>query len=90
MLEVKDINVFRGKQILWNLAMRVEKREIVTVLGANGAGKTSLVESIGVHHPKTGTITFLNEGNRRPSFHITRMGIACVPEGDGFLRNDRL
>jgi branched-chain amino acid transport system ATP-binding protein len=84
MLEVTGIDVFRGEaQILWGLGMKVEKGEIVTVLGANGAGKTTLVESIlGVHRPAAGTISFL--GNRitsKPSFQITRMGISCVPEG---------
>jgi branched-chain amino acid transport system ATP-binding protein len=84
MLEVKEINVFRGDaQILWGLTMKVEKGEIVTVLGANGSGKTTLVESIlGVHHPKTGAITFLDtEITLKPSFLITRMGLSCVPEG---------
>ncbi len=84
MLEVKGIDVFRGEaHILWDLSMKVERREIVTVLGANGSGKTTLVESIlGVHHPKAGSITFLdNEITSRPSFHITRMGLSCVPEG---------
>jgi len=84
MLEVKGINVFRGEaQILWNLDMKVEKGEVVTVLGANGAGKTTLVESIlGIHHPKRGVITFLREEiTIKPSFLITRMGMSCVPEG---------
>ncbi|PIV21054.1 MAG: ABC transporter ATP-binding protein [Deltaproteobacteria bacterium CG_4_8_14_3_um_filter_45_9] len=84
MLEVKEINVFRGDaQILWGLTMKVERGEIVTVLGANGSGKTTLVESIlGVHHPKKGRITFLDtEITFKPSFHITRIGISCVPEG---------
>ena len=84
MLEVKGINVFRGEaQILWDLDMKVEKGEVVTVLGANGAGKTTLVESIlGIHHPKKGVITFLRqEITFKPSFLITRMGMSCVPEG---------
>lgn len=84
MLEVKGINVFRGEtQILWDLAMKVERGEIITVLGANGSGKTTLVESVlGIHHPKTGTITFLDtEITFKPSFLITRMGVSCVPEG---------
>jgi branched-chain amino acid transport system ATP-binding protein len=84
MLEVKGIDVFRGEaQILWDLAMNVERGEIVTVLGANGSGKTTLVESIlGVHHPQTGAITFLDtEITLKPSFLITRMGLSCVPEG---------
>jgi branched-chain amino acid transport system ATP-binding protein len=84
MLDVKGINVFRGEaQILWDLDMKVEKGEVVTVLGANGAGKTTLVESIlGIHHPKRGVITFLKEEiTLTPSFLITRMGMSCVPEG---------
>jgi len=84
MLTIKEINVFRGEaQILWNLGMQVERGEIVTVLGANGAGKTTFVESVlGIHHPKTGTITFLEqEITCMPSFLITRLGVSCVPEG---------
>ena len=84
MLEIKEISVFRGEaQILWDLTMKVERGEIVTVLGANGSGKTTLVESVlGVHHPKTGAITFLDtEITVKPPFHITRMGLSCVPEG---------
>jgi branched-chain amino acid transport system ATP-binding protein len=84
MLEVRGINVFRGEaQVLWNLTMKVERGEIVTVLGANGSGKTTLVESIlGIHHPRTGKIAFLDtEITFKPSFHITKMGLSCVPEG---------
>jgi branched-chain amino acid transport system ATP-binding protein len=84
MLDVKRINVFRGEaQTLWDLNMSVEGGEIVTVLGANGSGKTTLVESIlGLHHPKTGKITFRGEEiTFNPPFFIARMGISCVPEG---------
>lgn len=84
MLEIKTIDVFRGEaQILWNLQMKVEKGEVVTVLGANGAGKTTLVESIlGIHHPKKGEILFMDEEiSQKPPYLITQMGISCVPEG---------
>lgn len=84
MLEIKTIDVFRGEaQILWNLQMKVEKGEVVTVLGANGAGKTTLVESIlGIHHPKKGEILFKDEEiSKKPPYLITQMGISCVPEG---------
>jgi branched-chain amino acid transport system ATP-binding protein len=84
MLEVKGINIFRGQaQILWDLSMQVEKGEVVTLLGANGAGKTTFVESVlGVHHPPSGAITFLgNDITRRSAFQITRLGVSCVPEG---------
>jgi branched-chain amino acid transport system ATP-binding protein len=84
MLEVSGINIFRGEaQILWDLTMKVEKGEIVTVLGSNGSGKTTLFESIlGIHHPRSGAIRFLGkEISLTFSFHITRMGVSCVPEG---------
>lgn len=84
MLEVNRINIFRGEaQILWDLTMKVEKGEIVTVLGSNGSGKTTLFESIlGIHHPRSGAIRFLGkEISSSPSFRITRMGVSCVPEG---------
>jgi branched-chain amino acid transport system ATP-binding protein len=84
MLEVKRIDVFRGQaQVLWGLSMQVEKGEVVTLLGANGAGKTTFVESVlGTHHPTTGTISFLGKDiTRRNPFQITRQGVSCVPEG---------
>jgi branched-chain amino acid transport system ATP-binding protein len=84
MLEVKGISVFRGEaQILWDLFMNVEKGEVVTLLGANGSGKTTFLESVlGIHHPQTGEILFLGKRiTSKPPFHITRMGISCVPEG---------
>lgn len=84
MLEVDGIDIFRGEaQILWGLRMKVERGEIVTVLGANGSGKTTLVESIlGLHPPKRGKIRFLErEITGMPSFEIVKLGITSVPEG---------
>jgi branched-chain amino acid transport system ATP-binding protein len=84
MLEVKGINIFRGEaQILWDLSLNVKKGEVVTLLGANGAGKTTFLESVlGVHHSKTGEILFLGKRiTSEPPFQITRMGVSCVPEG---------
>ena len=90
MLEVNGIDIFRGEaQILWNLTMEVGKGEIVTVLGSNGVGKTTLFESIlGIHHPASGTLTFLGKDiTLKPSFQITRMGVSCVPEGRRIFRD---
>lgn len=84
MLEVKSIRVFRGEaQVLWDVSMEVQRGEVVTVLGANGAGKTTLFETIlGVHHPRAGKVEFQGKDiTREPPFRITRMGMACVPEG---------
>jgi branched-chain amino acid transport system ATP-binding protein len=84
MLEVKGIDVFRGEaQILWDLSLKIERGEIVTLLGANGSGKTTFLESVlGIHHPVRGEITFLNKGiTGLPPHQISRSGISVVPEG---------
>jgi len=84
MLEIRGIDIYRGEsQILWNIEMTVHQGELVTILGANGAGKTTLVESIlGIHHPAKGAIIFMGTDiTTTPSHKITRLGIACVPEG---------
>jgi branched-chain amino acid transport system ATP-binding protein len=84
MLEVKGIDVFRGEaQILWDLSLKIERREVVTLLGANGAGKTTFLESVlGIHHPAKGEITFLSKGiTGQPPHQISRSGISVVPEG---------
>ena len=84
MLEVKGIDVFRGEaQVLWDLSLKIERREVVTLLGANGAGKTTFLESVlGIHHPAKGEITFLSKGiTGLPPHQISRSGISVVPEG---------
>jgi branched-chain amino acid transport system ATP-binding protein len=84
MLEVEGIDIYRGEaHILWNLTMEVKEGEIVTVLGANGVGKTTLVEAIlGIHPPRRGKIVFFGqEINGMPSFQIINLGISSVPEG---------
>lgn len=90
MLELKGVNVFRGEvQVLWDITMEVDRGEVVTVLGANGAGKTTLFETIlGLHHPRAGAIRFQNRDiSQEPPFRITRMGVACVPEGRRIFRD---
>jgi len=84
MLEVKGIRIFRGEaQILWDVSLNVRQGEVVTLLGANGAGKTTFLESVlGVHHPHVGEIIFQGRNISKDNpFEIARMGIACVPEG---------
>ena len=47
MLKVKNINVFYGKlQALWNVSFHVEESEIVALVGANAAGKSTIIKSI--------------------------------------------
>lgn len=84
MLRVNKINVFYGDlQALWNVSIKVDKGELVTVIGANGAGKTTLLKTIsGLLHPKSGEIYFLGKRiDKLTPDKIAKMGIAHVPEG---------
>jgi branched-chain amino acid transport system ATP-binding protein len=84
MLEVKNVNTFYGKsQALWDISINVEEAEIVALVGANGAGKTTMLNTIsGLIKPASGTIEFL--GNRIDGIQpheIVEMGISHIPEG---------
>ncbi|MBO7387671.1 MAG: ABC transporter ATP-binding protein [Lachnospiraceae bacterium] len=84
MLEVRDLNVYYGMiQAIKGISFDVNKGEIIALIGANGAGKTTILHTIsGLIAPKSGTITF--EGNRienSPAHKIVSMGMAHVPEG---------
>lgn len=84
MLEVNNVNIFYGKvQALWDVSLKIDKAEIVALLGANGAGKTTLLNTIsGLLRPAPGSVTFL--GNRLDGmapYAVAGLGIAHVPEG---------
>jgi branched-chain amino acid transport system ATP-binding protein len=84
LLDLRDIEVFYGDvQILYKLTLRVEEREIVSILGSNGAGKTTTIKTIsGILRPLSGRIEF--DGaiiDKTPPFKIVEMGIIQVPEG---------
>ncbi len=84
MLELKHVDLFYGQvQALFDITLRVEQGEIVTLVGANGAGKTSLLKTIsGMLTPAQGSITFLGEAiGGKPPEQVVRRGIAHVPEG---------
>ena len=84
MLEVSNISVrYDGAQVIWDVSLSVGKGEIVALVGANGAGKTTILKTImGMLHSTSGSITF--EGKRIDGV-ATRMiisrGISLVPEG---------
>jgi len=83
LLEVKDLAVSYGKaQVLHEMNIRVEKGEIVAILGPNGTGKTVLLRTIsGLVKPTEGQITFLGERIDGLSSHeIVKRGIAHCPE----------
>jgi branched-chain amino acid transport system ATP-binding protein len=84
MLEVRDLELFYGDaQALNGVSLDVGKREIVAIVGANGAGKTSLIRAVaGMAQPRRGSIRF--EGAEiagRPSHRICEAGIGQVAEG---------
>ncbi|MBW2004051.1 MAG: ABC transporter ATP-binding protein [Deltaproteobacteria bacterium] len=84
MLNVNKLNVYYGNvQALWDITLVVNEREIVTLIGANGAGKTTFMMTLsGILRPKSGKIEYL--GSRidglKPHYIIS-MGIAQVPQG---------
>ena len=84
MLEVRDLSVFHGDaQALESVSLDVAAGEIVAIIGANGAGKTSLIRTIGgVLSPRHGQIRF--EGREiagQPSHRVCNLGIGQVAEG---------
>jgi len=83
MLRIENLQVAYGKvQALWGVSISIDAGQIVALVGANGAGKTSLLKTIsGLIRPVSGTITF--EGTRldaAPSTQIVRRGLIHVPE----------
>jgi branched-chain amino acid transport system ATP-binding protein len=83
MLEVRDIETFYGEtQALFGASLRVGEAEVVSLLGANGAGKTTAIRSIlGLTPPRRGQIRFDGrEITRQPTHRIAAMGIGWVPD----------
>ncbi len=84
MLEVKGLNVYYGAiHALHDVSFTVEQGEIVTLIGANGAGKTSTLHAISHLIPaKSGTIMFKGENlNGMDAFKLVGKGMSQVPEG---------
>ena len=82
MLEVKDINVFYGAvHALHDVSMYVDSGEIVSVVGANGAGKSSLLWTIASVVPySSGSITFNEKPMPKHADEAVKKGLAIVPE----------
>jgi branched-chain amino acid transport system ATP-binding protein len=83
-LDVKDVQTFYGAiQALKGISLEVREGEIVTLIGANGAGKSTTLRSInGLNHPRVGTITFQGRDiTNAPPHAVVKMGVAQSPEG---------
>jgi len=84
MLNIKDLNVAYEKvQVLWDVSFNITEGEVVTLLGSNGAGKSTTVKTIqGLLKPKSGSIRFMDKHiEGLPAYKIVNEGIALVPEG---------
>ncbi|MGB7258956.1 MAG: ABC transporter ATP-binding protein [Pseudolabrys sp.] len=84
MLKVEGLDVFYGDaQALANVSLDVEEGEIIAIVGANGAGKTSLIRTIaGMHTPAAGRILYHgNDIAGWPSSRVCNLGIGQVAEG---------
>ncbi|MGI6555274.1 MAG: ABC transporter ATP-binding protein [Bacillota bacterium] len=84
MLSIQNIDVFYGNiQALRGISLEVSKGEIVSLIGANGAGKSTTLKAIsGLIHPKNGKIEFEGEDiTNKPAQEIVKRRISQVPEG---------
>lgn len=83
-LKVEDINVYYGSiHAIKGISFEVQEGEVVTLIGANGAGKSTTLNAVsGLLRSKTGSISFLGESLAKvPSHKVVAKGLALVPEG---------
>ena len=84
MLEVHDLQVYYGViQAIKGVSFHVDKGEVVALIGANGAGKTTILHTLtGLIAPKSGKIEYEGKNiTKVPGYKIVSMGMAHVPEG---------
>jgi branched-chain amino acid transport system ATP-binding protein len=90
LLKVSGLNIYYGGiHALRGISISVPKDKIVTLIGANGAGKSTMLRGIsGLVEVRSGKISFLGRAiQNRPAHRIARMGIAQVPEGRRIFGN---
>lgn len=90
MLKVDDINVYYGKiHALKGISFEVQEGETVSLIGANGAGKSTTLKTIsGLLRSKTGGITFMGEDiSKIDAYRLVERGLAHVPEGRRIFLN---
>jgi branched-chain amino acid transport system ATP-binding protein len=84
MLELKHVHAGYGKiDVLWDVSFTVEAGEIVTLIGGNGAGKTTILNAVsGLLKPRSGTIEYLGRRiDGLSPYQIVNRGVCYVPEG---------
>jgi len=84
MLEVTSLETSYGRsQVLFGVSLKIDRGEVVSLLGRNGMGKTTTVRSImGIASPSSGQIIFEGRALQRlPSYKIAKAGVGLVPEG---------
>lgn len=84
MLEIKDIKVYYGMiQAIKGISFEVNEGEVIALIGANGAGKTTILHTItGLLSPKSGSVFFEGKDiTKVPAHKIVSLGMAHVPEG---------
>ncbi len=89
MLELKDVHVYyEGIHALKGISLKVEEASIVTLIGANGAGKSTTLKAICNMVPYEGTISLRGQDLRKIKTHeIVRLGMTMVPEGRRIFTN---
>ena len=84
MLKVEDMHVYYGAiHAVKGVSFTVGEGEIVALIGANGAGKSTILKTVsGLMHPRSGSITFCGEDiTHQDAYKLLRHGLAQVPEG---------
>ncbi|MSQ14613.1 MAG: urea ABC transporter ATP-binding subunit UrtE [Dehalococcoidia bacterium] len=88
MLVVQDLSASYGEsQILFDISLRVPEGQVVSLMGRNGVGKTTLLKSImGLMRPKSGQVHLKGVNvTARPAYERARAGIGYVPQGRGIF-----
>ena len=84
MLKVEDLQVYYGAiHAIKGVSFEVHEGEIVALIGANGAGKSTILKTVsGLTHPRSGKVTFMDQDiTHTDAYKLVRHGLAHVPEG---------
>jgi len=83
-LKVEDMHVYYGAiHAVKGVSFEVGEGEIVALIGANGAGKSTILKTVsGLMHPRSGSVTFMDKNiSHVDAYKLVRQGLAHVPEG---------